>query len=140
MASACSNQPSSTDKTTSPAVAADSNHATQTMHSISDSLVDRIIETSASDFIRNQQPAPVDFKNIRLKYLKKANGEELYILCGQFVTNTHQEIPFAMIKNSDYEQWVGDNSLTYCQHSEDVAYTKNDLTKLLKDKFMSLKK
>lgn len=104
-----------------------------------DSIVGLIIEISAGDFYKNQQPAPVDFKNVKLKYIKKENGEELYILCGQFVTNDKQMIQFATVKNIDYEQWIGTSALTYCQDSKEISYTKEDLSIALKSKFDSLK-
>jgi|WetSurMetagenome_2_1015567.scaffolds.fasta_scaffold584016_1 hypothetical protein len=104
-----------------------------------DSIVSLIISISANDFIKNQQPAPVDFKNVKLRYIKKANGEELYILCGQFVTADKQETQFATIKNIDYEQLIGNNALTYCQTSQEIPYTKEDLSYALKNKFGSLK-
>jgi hypothetical protein len=105
-----------------------------------DSIVSLIISISANDFIKNQQPEPVDFKNVRLKYIKKTSGEELYILCGQFVTADKQETQFATIKNIDYEQWIGNSALTYCQTSQEIPYTKEDLSYALKNKFDSLKK
>lgn len=104
-----------------------------------DSIVGLTIEISANDFYKNQQPAPVDFKNVKLKYIKKENGEELYILCGQFVTNDKQMIQFATVKNIDYEQWIGTSALTYCQDSKEISYTKEDLSIALKSKFDSLK-
>jgi len=105
-----------------------------------DSIVNLIISISANDFIKNQQPEPVDFKNVKLKYIKKPNGEELYVLCGQFVTADKQETQFATIKNIDYEQWIGNSALTYCQTSQEIPYTKEDLSYALKNKFDSLKK
>ncbi len=105
-----------------------------------DSLVTLIIDIAANDFYKNQQPAPVAFKNVTLKYIKKTSGEELYILCGQFVTADKEEIQFATVKNIDYEQWVGTSALTYCQDTQEIPYTKADLSAALKDKFDGLKK
>lgn len=105
-----------------------------------DSIVNLIVDISATDFYKNQQPAPTNFENVKLKYIKKQNGEELYILCGQFSTKDSQEIQFATVKNSDYEQWVGVNALTYCQDSQVIPYSKMDLSTALKSKFDSLKR
>jgi hypothetical protein len=55
------------------------------------------------------------------------------------VTNDKQETQFATVKNSDYEQWIGTNALTYCQDSKEIPYAKVDLSSLLKNKFKSLK-
>jgi hypothetical protein len=105
-----------------------------------DSIVSLIIDISANDFYKNQQPAPVNFSDVKLKYIKKENGEELYILCGQFITSDKKATQFATVKNSDYEQWVGTSALTYCQDSKLIQYTKSDLSSALKSKFDSLKK
>jgi len=105
-----------------------------------DSIVDVVVNVSANDFYKNQQPPPTDFMNVNLKFIKKDNGEELYILCGQFITSDKQEIPFATVKNSDYEQWVGSSALTYCQNSKEILYSKTNLSTVLKNKIESLRK
>jgi hypothetical protein len=105
-----------------------------------DSIVSTIIDISAKDFVKNQKPAPVDFINVCLKYIKKENGEELYILCGQFRTGDKQEIQFATVKNIDYEQWIGTSALTYCQNTKEIPYTKTDLSAALKSRFEALSK
>lgn len=104
-----------------------------------DSIVKSVISVSASDFYKNQRPEPVDFKDVKLKYIKKPSGEELYILCGQFITNDKQVIDFATVKNSDYEQWIGNSASTYCTNSKVIPCTEN-LSISLKNKFNSLKK
>ena len=135
----CDSNNSKTNNSQSPIVPSDSTVSIEIKIDQLDTIVSSIIDISANDFYKNQQPSPVDFKNVKLKYIKKTSGEELYILCGQFVTNDQQETPFATIKNSDYEQWVGKNALTYCQDSKEISYTKEDLSTLLKNKFNSLK-
>jgi hypothetical protein len=105
-----------------------------------DTLVPAIIALSANDFYKNQPPAPMAFKDVKLNYIKKPSGEELYILCGIFVTSDQKETPFATVKNSDYEQWIGTNALTYCQESQEILYTKEDLATALKAKFDALNK
>ncbi len=124
----------------SPIVSSDSIASKEIQTDELDNIVSSIIDISANDFYKNQQPAPIDFKNVKLKYIKKQNGEDLYILCGQFVTSDKQEIQFATVKNSDYEQWIGNNALTYCQDSKEIPYTKEDLSSALQTKFKSLKK
>jgi hypothetical protein len=135
----CNNNNSKTNNSQSPIVTSNSTVSKETKIDKLDNIVSSIIDISANDFYKNQQPAPVDFKNVKLKYIKKTNGEELYILCGQFVTNDKQETQFATVKNSDYEQWIGNSALTYCQDSKEIPYTKEDLSSTLKNKFKSLK-
>jgi len=134
----CKNSNSNTHP--SPIVNAESIVAQEMQMDKLDHTISSIIDISANDFYKNQQPAPIDFKNVKLKYIKKSNGEELYILCGQFVSPDKQEIQFATIKNSDYEQWIGSSALTYCQDSKEIHYTKEDLSSALKNKFNALKK
>lgn len=103
-----------------------------------DAVVNSIIAISSNDFYKNQQPIPVAFREVQLKYYFKPNKELLYILCGEFSTQTESDkaewTHFTTIKNSDYEQWIGPNGLTYCEHSTVIAYTKADLTTLLKQR------
>ncbi|HMN49276.1 MAG TPA: hypothetical protein PKD67_09085 [Ignavibacteriaceae bacterium] len=136
----CNNNNSKGNNKQSPIISSDSNLSKEIQTDKLDNIVNSIINLSANDFYKNQQPTPVDFKNVKLKYIKKPNGEELYILCGQFVTNDKQETQFATVKNSDYEQWVGNSALTYCQNSKEITYTKENLSSALKNKFNSLKK
>ena len=137
---ACSNNNPTSDNSPPPVAHIDSTTLSAIRTDKLDSIVRIIIDISANDFIKNQQPAPVDFKNVTLKYIKKKSGEELYILCGQFVTKDNQETQFVTIKNSDYEQWIGNSALTYCQNSKEIPYTKEDLSVALKNKFDALKK
>lgn len=136
----CNNSKSKSNNNQSSIIVSDSIVSKEIQIDKLDNIVASIIDISANDFNKNQQPAPVDFKNVKIKYIKKPNGEELYILCGQFVTNDKQETQFATVKNSDYEQWVGNSALTYCQNSKEIIYTKEDLSSALKNKFNSLKK
>lgn len=127
---ACSNHDTSeqNNQTTTTTVALDST-ITLAINPIQlDSIVNTVIAISANDFHKNQQPAPLHFKNVKLKYMKKQDGEELYILCGEFSTNSETSVPFATIKNSDYEQWIGNSALTYCEQSKAITYTKKDLS------------
>ncbi len=136
----CNNKNSKENNTQTP-VESSGNLASKVLSANElDSIVSLIIDISAKDFYKNQQPAPVNFSDVKLKYIKKQNGEELYILCGRFITIDKQETPFATVKNIDYEQWVGTSALTYCQDSKEILYTKSDLSSALKTKFESLKK
>jgi hypothetical protein len=136
----CSNNNSKTNADHSSEISSDSIISHEIPANKLDSIVNLITSISAGDFYKNQKPSPVNFKNVKLKYIKKQSGEELYILCGQFVTTDNQEIQFATIKNKDYEQWVGTSAQTYCQNSKEILYSKEDLSSVLKNKFIALKK
>jgi hypothetical protein len=109
-----------------------------------DAVVKSIIDISANDFYKNQQPLPTSFRNVQIKYSIKPNKEILYILCGQFKTQNKQSdnewTHFTTIKNSDYEQWIGPNGLTYCENSKEIPYKKADLSYELIKQLYSLQK
>lgn len=103
-------------------------------------VINSIIEIAATDFYKNQKPLPIEFRNVQIKYHIKPSSETLFILCGQFQTEDKtQWTQFATIKNSDYEQWIGPNGLTYSENSTEIPYTKKDLSTELKNKLNSLK-
>lgn len=108
-----------------------------------ETIVKKIIDISANDFYKNQQPLPTTFRNVQIKYSIKPNKEILYILCGLFATNNKENgewTHFTTIKNSDYEQWIGPNGLTYCENSKEIPYSKVNLSIELQNKINSLKK
>lgn len=98
-----------------------------------------LIEFSANDFYRNQNPLPIEFRNVEIKYLKNQNKELIYVLCGQFQTgNSDEWIPFTTIITDPYEQWIGSNALSYCEGSKEIPYSKKDFSAELKNKLNSL--
>ena len=106
-----------------------------------DAVVKSIIDISANDFYRNQQPLPTEFRNVKFRYSIKPNKEILYFLCGQFKTQNNDEwTHFTTIKNIDYEQWIGPGGLTYCENSEEIPYKKTDLSVELINRLNSLQK
>jgi hypothetical protein len=113
----------------------------ETQNDTIDAVVKSIIEISANDFYKNQQPLPIEFRNVKFKYSIKPNKEILYFLCGQFKTQNNDEwTHFTTIKNIDYEQWIGPSGLTYCENSEEIPYKKTDLTVELINRLNSLQK
>ena len=109
-----------------------------------DAIVNSIIDISANDFYKNQQPLPTAFRNVTFKYSIKPSKEILYFLCGEFSTQNNQKndewTHFTTIKNSDYEQWIGPSGLTYCETSIEIPLSKTDLSTELEKKINSLKK
>ena len=109
-----------------------------------DSTVQLLIELSAKDFYEHQPPAPVDFRDVKLKYLTKATNEKTYLICGQFLSRDNQNkeswVYFATIKTDPYEQWVGSNAMVYCQDSKEIVYSTTDLSASLKSTFESQQK
>lgn len=109
-----------------------------------DSAVQLLIGFSANDFFEHQPPVPLDFRDVKFKYLTKSAHEKTYLICGQFLSRDNQNkeswINFATIKTDPYEQWMGSNAASYCQESKEIAYSKTDLSAALKSTFESLQK
>lgn len=137
---------SGSDKTQtySSQVSSENIQSVATQNDTIDAVVTSIIDISAHDFYKNQLPLPTAFRNVQIRYNIKPNKEILYIMCGQFTTqdkqNSDEWTHFTTIKNSDYEQWIGPNGLTYCENSKEIPYSKADLSTELKNKINSLQK
>ncbi|MBL0136270.1 MAG: hypothetical protein IPP79_20985 [Chitinophagaceae bacterium] len=128
-------------QTDSSKVITDTIPSAVTQNDTIDAVVKSIIDLSANDFYKNQQPLPTEFRNVKFRYSIKPNKEILYYLCGQFKTrNSDEWTHFTTIKNIDYEQWIGPSGLTYCENSEEIPYNKTDLSVELINRLNSLQK
>ena len=107
-----------------------------------DSIVISLLDASAKDFHEHQPPVPIGFRNLQIRKLTNSNGEDHFMICGQFLALDKQSkdewTSFATIKTSGYEQWIGTQSLTYCQDSKPIPYKINDLSIALKSRVDSL--
>lgn len=141
--SACNSSPDK-KQTGSPQTDQNSLPSTEIQSDSIDIIVKSIIKISADDFYKNQQPLPVAFRNVQIRFSIKPNKEVLYILCGEFSTQDKQNqdewIHFTTIKNIEYEQWIGPNGLTYCENSKEIPYSKTNLSVALLNQLNSLEK
>jgi hypothetical protein len=114
----------------------------ETQNASIDSIVLFLLDASAKDFHDHQPPVPVGFRNVQIRNLIGSNAENHYMICGQFLAQDKQNkdewTSFATIKTSGYEQWIGNQSLAYCQDSKSVSYKINDLSSALKSRVDSL--
>ena len=124
-------------------VSIDSNPSVIVQNDSLDVVVKSIIDISANDFYKNQLPLPTKFRNVQVKYSIKPNKEILYLLCGQFATQNNPKnvdwTHFTTIKNTEYEQWIGESVLTYCENSKEIPYSKTNLSTEIENKLLSLK-
>lgn len=102
-----------------------------------DSIVLFLLEVSAKDFHDHQPPGLIKFRNVQVRNLINPNAENLYMICGQFLAKD-EWISFATIKTFGYEQWIGNQSLGFCQDSKPISYKTNDLSLALKSRVDSL--
>jgi hypothetical protein len=71
------------------------------------------------------------------------SGEEQYMLCGQFLpaqeAGKAEWTPFATIKTSGYEQWIGAQAARFCQDSSVIWDKVDDLSSSLQSRLDSLR-
>ena len=100
--------------------------------SIPDSVVQFLITSASNDFRNHQPPTPIDFRNLKIGYLKSPNSEKMFVLCGEFLSQENKEwTAFTTIKTSGYEQYLGKTQ--YCQDAI-MVLTDESLSVELKNK------
>ncbi len=108
-----------------------------------DSLVEFLVTSAATDFNAHRPPDPAGFRNVRLGRLTSPDGEERYMLCGEFLPKRNDDkaawTPFVTIKTSGYEQYLGPGSTSFCQSSSVVWERTDDLSSLLQSRYDALK-
>ena len=72
-----------------------------------------------------------------------SSREPQYMLCGEFLLareeGTEEWTPFATIKTSDYEQWLGGQALAFCQGQSVTWHEVGDLSSSLSSRLESLR-
>jgi hypothetical protein len=106
-----------------------------------DSVVQFLLTAAATDFHTHRPPDPVRFRDVRLGHVMTPSGEKQYRLCGQFLAAQEggkaEWMPFATIKTSDYEQWIG--ATGFCQGSSIIWDNVGDLSSSLQSRLDSLR-
>ena len=107
-----------------------------------DSSIDFLLTAAATDF-HAHPPTPVRFRNVHFGHPMISADAKQYTLCGDFLPQQGQGkaewIPFATIKTSGYEQYIGGQAVSFCQASH-VAWDKNeDLSSALQNRLDSLR-
>ena len=109
-----------------------------------DSVVQFLLTAAATDFHTHRPPDPVRFRDVRIGHVMTPGGEQRYMLCGQFLPAQERGkgewTPFATIKTSGYEQWIGAQAAGFCQGSS-VRWDKvSDLSLSLQSRLDSLRR
>lgn len=79
--------------------------------------VEFLVTSSAKDFKASSAGRPTGIRGARVGYFAES-GKGVYLLCGSFKNGTGSQAkwtPFATIKTSDYEQWLGGSAKSYCE-------------------------
>lgn len=108
-----------------------------------DSVAQFLLSAAATDFHLHRPQDPVRFRDVRLGRSINPKGEDQYMLCGQFLPAQEggkaEWTPFATIKTSGYEQWIGGRAAGFCQDSTVIWDKMSDLSSLLQSRLDSLR-
>jgi hypothetical protein len=82
-----------------------------------DPTIQRLLATSAKDFLAHQPPYPDRFRNVRAGHIIAPDGKKQRLVCGQFLPKKGQIepewTPFVTIQTSGYEQLIGSQAEGY---------------------------
>jgi len=97
-----------------------------------------LLTSAARDFREHGPKGPFHFRNVRVGHLT-TDGKESYRLCGEFLLEGDKTewTPFATIKTSGYEQYIGGQAANYCQGSSFVWDSEGDLSPSLQSQLDS---
>jgi len=108
-----------------------------------DSVVESLLTAAATDFHTHRPPDPGRFRDVRVGHVMSSGGEVQYMLCGQFLPAQEggrvEWTPFATIKTSGYEQWIGAQAAAFCQASSVTWDNEGDLSSSLQSRLDSLR-
>ena len=107
-----------------------------------DSVVEFLLTSAAKDFHTHGPSGPLRFREVRVGHLTSPNGEEHYMLCGQYLATKESNTEwtsFATIKTSGYEQWNGAQADGYCQRASVKWDSEGDLSPTLQSRLDSMR-
>jgi hypothetical protein len=88
---------------------------------LTDSPLEFLLTAAATDFHAHRPPFPARFRDVRFGHFMIPAGTKQYMLCGEFLPQQREGkaewTPFATIKTSGYEQYIGIQALSFCQRS-----------------------
>ncbi|HET6671144.1 MAG TPA: hypothetical protein VFH15_13025 [Pyrinomonadaceae bacterium] len=138
---ACSTAPAT--RSESPAVSPTQVPTPEVQKASIDPVVQFLLTSAATDFHTHGPSGPLRFREVRIGHVMTPSGEAQYRLCGQFLPAQEggkaEWIPFATIKTSGYEQWIGAEAARYCQGSSFIWDKEGDLSASLQTRLDSLR-
>jgi hypothetical protein len=100
-----------------------------------DAALQFLLTSAAADFHTHRQSDSVRFRDVRIGHVMTPNGAEQYMLCGQFMSaqegDNAEWMPFATIKTSGYEQWLGAQAVGLCQRPSITWDNEDDFVVLV---------
>ena len=115
--------------------------ATQSLAPETQTIVEFLLTAAATDFHSHRPPELARFRNVRIGHVLTPGGSQRYMLCGQFLPaqGAAEWMPFATIKTSGYEQWIGAQAASFCQNSTVIWEKVDDLSSSLQSRLVSLR-
>jgi hypothetical protein len=107
-----------------------------------DSLIQLLLAEAASDFHSHRTPSVARVRNVRIGHVTTADGAKQYMLCGEFLPAQRGKVewtPFATIKTSGYEQWLGAQAANLCQRSTVTWDSEGDLSSSFQTRLDSMR-
>jgi hypothetical protein len=102
---------------------------------VSPTVVEFLLTAAATDFHTHRPPDPVRFRDVRIGHVMTPSGEKEYRLCGRFLpaqqAGKAEWTPFATIKTSDYEQYIGAQAADFSQDPSVIWDKVDDLSSSL---------
>lgn len=130
-------------RTDSPAVNPPRAVAPKQQNASLDSVVQFLLTSAAADFHAHRPPDPVRFRNVRVGHMAAPGEAKRYILYGEFlpakVGGKAEWTPFATIKTSGYEQYIGAPAAAWSKDASFVWDTVGDLSSALQSRLDALR-
>ncbi|MFL5560737.1 MAG: hypothetical protein ACJ79K_04595 [Gemmatimonadaceae bacterium] len=108
-----------------------------------DSVVEYLLASAAADFHDHGPSGPVRVRDVRLEHFTDANGGAHYMLCGQFLATQQGSAgdwtPFATVKTSRFEQWLGSQAAGFCEGPSVARDTAGDLSSSLQSRLDAIR-
>ena len=108
-----------------------------------DSVIQLLLADAASDFHSHRSPSVAYVRGVRIGHVRSADGAKQYMLCGEFLPAQREGkvewTPFATIKTSGYEQWLGAQAANLCQRSTVIWDSERDLSSSLQIRLDSMR-
>ena len=108
-----------------------------------DSPMEFLLRSAATDFRVHRPPVIERFRNVRFGHLMTPAGAKQYQLCGEFLPQQREGkaewTPFATIKTSGFEQYLGVQAASWCQRSQFVRDRDEDLSSTLQNRLDSMR-
>ena len=138
---ACSTTPVS--KSQSQAASPGQGLASEEPKYSTDSPMEFLLRSAATDFHAHRPPVVERFRDVGFGHVMTPAGAKQYQLCGEFLPQQREGkaewTPFATIKTSGFEQYLGVQATSWCQRSQFVQDRDEDLSSTLQNRLDSMR-